>query len=142
MLNAGRIGMMFKLRIKGYIDLNNPPSHPPSSGSPSNPTPIHNPIQSMGVQSPRLQMVDNCFIPATIHTTAPTPPPPTTIRFSQIRLEMNPLTLCCIPLIFFISPTSLLAPSFSVFLADHCGRESWDCGLYPAPKTQGRYWVL
>jgi hypothetical protein len=75
MLNAGRIGMMFKLRIKGYIDLNNPPSHPPSSGSPSNPTPIHNPIQSMGVQSPRLQMVDNCFIPATIHTTAPTPPP-------------------------------------------------------------------
>jgi hypothetical protein len=55
MLNAGRIGMIFKLRIKGFIDLNDPPSHSTSSGSPSVLIPVYQPVHSSHMQNPTLR---------------------------------------------------------------------------------------
>jgi hypothetical protein len=55
MLNASRIGMIFKLRIKGFIDLNDPPSHSTSSGSPSVPIPVYQPVHSSHMQNPHPQ---------------------------------------------------------------------------------------
>jgi hypothetical protein len=76
MLNAGVIGMIFRLKIKGFIDLNGPPSY----GSPSNSTPVHHPIYPNQMQSPCL-VPNNYFIPAVLPAIEPNPtflnqPPP------------------------------------------------------------------
>jgi hypothetical protein len=45
MLNAGRIGIIFRVKIKGFIDLNETPSNPSSPESPLISTPIYQPVQ-------------------------------------------------------------------------------------------------
>jgi hypothetical protein len=51
MLNAGRTGIIFRVKIKGFIDLNEPPSHPPSPRTPFDSTPTHQPAQNSGIQN-------------------------------------------------------------------------------------------
>jgi hypothetical protein len=60
MLNAGRIGMIFKPRIKGFIDLNDPPSHSTSSRLPFVPIPIYQLVHSSHMQNPHPQ-TDNIY---------------------------------------------------------------------------------
>jgi hypothetical protein len=51
MLNAGQTGIMFRVKTKGFIDLNESPAYPPSSDTPNESTPFHQSITTQHLNS-------------------------------------------------------------------------------------------
>jgi hypothetical protein len=101
--------MIFKLRIKSFIDLNDPPSHTPSFGSPSVPTPVHQPILSSFMQNPHPQAGNNSFHQQRQTLFAIT-------GFFQLMRSMFPLTKYCILRTSCVSPHGFPRPNILCLL--------------------------